>query len=79
MWRSMGWFLTAVALLLALFALWYVIKSRLNIGLKILWIILIFIPFVGAIAYFLIYGTGAPASDLSAHEDPGLEEQRFGK
>lgn len=75
MWRNMGWFLTAVALILALFAWWYVIKSRINVGLKVLWVILIFIPFLGAIAYFLIYGTGAPTADAKMHDAAGPDHK----
>ncbi len=65
--RSMGPFLGFAVLALALFALYFVIKSKASTGMKILWIALIvLIPFVGAVAYFLVNGTGAPPSDRTS-------------
>ena len=80
MFRVMGPILSITVLALDLLALWFVIKSTLSAGWKAVWIILILVTLgVGAIAYFLIYGTGAPPADQTAHEQRGLEEQGFGK
>jgi hypothetical protein len=78
--RSMGPFLGFAVLALALFALYFVIKSKASTGMKILWIALIvLVPFVGAVAYFLVNGTGGSAQDSTTHEGRGLNEQRWGK
>lgn len=70
--RSMGPFLAIAVLALALFALYFVIKSTASTGMKVIWIILILIlPFVGALAYFLVNGTGAPTSDAKRHDGTG--------
>lgn len=77
---DMAPFFAIIAIAIALFALWYIIRSGLSTGMKVLWVVLVLIfPVLGSIAYFLVYGTGGPASDKTAHEGRGLEEQRFGK
>ena len=78
MFRVMGPILSITVLALDLFALWFVIKSKLSAGWKAVWIILILVG-VGAIAYFLIYGTGAPPADQTSHESRRQNEQGFGK
>ncbi len=77
--RSMGPFLTIAVLALDLFALYFVIKSKASGGMKAIWIVLIVIlPFVGAVAYFLVNGTGAPPNDPSAHDTRGdVNKQGF--
>ena len=77
--RSMGPFLTIAVLALDLFALYFVIKSKAGGGMKVIWIILILIlPFVGAVAYFLVNGTGAPPGDSTTHDNRGdVNKQGF--
>ena len=77
---QMGPILAIIAIALDLFALYFIIKSKASGGMKAIWIVLVLlIPFVGAIAYFLVYGTNAPPSDPTAHEGRRQNEQGFGK
>lgn len=76
--RSMGPFLGFAVLALDLFALYFVIKSKASAGMKILWIALIvLIPFVGAVAYFLVHGTGAPPADRTGHDNRPINREGF--
>jgi uncharacterized protein (UPF0333 family) len=69
-----------VILALDLFALYFIIKSKASAGMKLIWVVLVvLVPFVGAVAYFLVNGTGAPPSDSTSHQTRGQNEQGFGK
>lgn len=70
-----------IVLLLALFALYYVLTSKASGGTKALWVVLILLlPAVGAIAYFLVHGTGGPrAADTQIHEGRQVGMQGFEK
>jgi hypothetical protein len=78
--RDMAPFFAVIVVAIALFALYYDLRSDRGIGVKLLWVlVIVLLPLVGSIIYFLVYGTGAPASDKTAHEGRPQEEQRFGK
>lgn len=71
-------FLAIAVIALALFALYFVIKSKASTGVKILWIALILVlPFVGAVAYFLVNGTGAPPNDKTGHDNRPINREGF--
>ena len=77
---NVGPFVGIVILLLDLFALYFIIKSHASTGMKLVWVLLVvLVPFVGAVAYFLVNGTDAPANDPTSHETRRQNEQGFGK
>ncbi len=63
---------------LALFALLMLFASNVSTGHKVLWVILILVlPFIGSVAYFIVHGTGAPASDDIAHDNQSATRNRY--
>jgi hypothetical protein len=76
-----GWSFTLLGvavLILALFALVAVFRSGATIGMKLLWTILIvLLPLIGSVVYFLVNGTGGPPTDSLAHRGRSATEKRY--
>ncbi len=79
-----GWsfgLLGIAVFILALFALVAVFRSGASIGLKIVWtIVILVLPLLGSVIYFLVNGTGAPSSaDQTSHDHRAVNKQGFTK
>lgn len=79
-----GWsfgLLGVAVFILAVFALVAVFRSSASMGAKILWTILIIVlPLLGSVIYFLVNGTGAPSSaDRTSHDNRPTNRQGFTK
>ncbi len=76
-----GWSFTLLGiavLILALFALVAVFRSSATIGMKVIWTILILVlPLLGSVVYFLVNGTGGPPTDSMAHRGRSATEKRY--